>query len=286
MPTKEKRSRSSAHVKYLSPNVREEEIDSEKAKEYLALNRPGNRHIVKRNVDYLTREMLSHRFVALNGDTIRFTSDGKLADGQHRLQAVILSGKTYRFLVVRGVTEEAFPTIDGGRKRQVSDWLSMPDSPFYVPHYHVAVASALRWVLLWDKYQSFLSKEVTTTTERLESLKKYPGLPAHVIAYAGGKAGLRMSPAMLGACHFILARQNKDAAEEFMRSLVDGLELKAGDPQYTVRQWIIKNRTGEPSSRFSQYAGHLILRAWNLWRRGEKIANVKAPETKPDTLEK
>jgi hypothetical protein len=262
--------------------VTEEEIGPQKATEYLSLNRPGNRHLIKRNIDYLVREMEEHRFISLNGDTIRFTSDGLLADGQHRLHALILSNSTYRFLVVRGVSEEAFPTIDGGRKRQVADWLSMPGTPYYVPHYHVAVGSALRWVLLWETYHSFLSKETTTTTERLEALGKHPGLAALVIGYAGGKAGLRMSSAMLGACHYILGGQNKISAEEYMRSIVEGLELKTGDATYTVRQWIIKNRPNNSSNKFTQYAGHLILRGWNIWRRGEQIANFKVPEQRPE----
>jgi hypothetical protein len=287
--TKEKRlsARSVGHTKYHTESVREEEIGPAKAQEYLALNRVGNRHITRRRVEALARDMESLRFVELNGDTIKFTADGKLADGQHRLSALILAGKTYRFLVVRGVTEEAFSTIDAGKPRAVSDWLSMADTPFYVPHYHVPVASALRWVLMWDTYQNFLSKEVTTTAQRLEALKRYPGLGAYVISYAGGKSGLRMSASMLGACHFIINRQNKELAEEFMRALVDGLELKAGDPAHTVRQWIIRNRTSNTSNRFTQFCGHLILRAWNMWRRGEKVANIKSPETRPDVpLEK
>jgi hypothetical protein len=47
----------------------------------------------------------------------------------------------------------------------------------------------------------------------------------HAVAYAGGKSALKMSPAMLAACHTILHGRSMKAADEFMESLVTGLEL-------------------------------------------------------------
>lgn len=52
---------------------------------------------------------------------IVFYEDGSLADGQHRLFAIVLSGVTIRFLVRRGLKREDGLNIDTGRPRNVVD---------------------------------------------------------------------------------------------------------------------------------------------------------------------
>jgi hypothetical protein len=56
-----------------------------------------------------------------NGDTIRFYQDGALADGQNRLAAIALSGKTIEVIIVYGLARKAIVTIDGGKPRYASD---------------------------------------------------------------------------------------------------------------------------------------------------------------------
>jgi hypothetical protein len=70
-----------------------------------------------------------------------------------------------------------------------------------------------------------------------------------------------------------------------MDALVMGTELKVGDPAYTARQWILKNRV-RPSYTFTITAGNIILRGRNLWRKGESWANIKQPDMRVDALEK
>lgn len=60
-----------------------------------------------------------------NGDTIRFTRSGALIDGQHRLRAIVRSGLPQSMIVVRGLGEEAFETIDVGRPRTVAQLINV-----------------------------------------------------------------------------------------------------------------------------------------------------------------
>lgn len=61
----------------------------------------------------------------LNGESIKFDTDGNLLDGQHRLYAIIKAGIGVRTLVTRGLDREVFVTIDIGKKRTASDCLGM-----------------------------------------------------------------------------------------------------------------------------------------------------------------
>lgn len=262
-------------------DIRQEEIGPKEAEAYLGLNKKGNRKLIRRNLDWLVREMQTGRFQANNGDTIRFNTKGELIDGQHRLNAIIAAQKTYLFIVVRGVPEEAFPTIDEGVHRTVKDYLSgIPGT-----HYHNETGSSIRWVMLWYNVGSFRRKPFFTTTEKLAWLKDNPGLRPLIYNYGTKRSALRMSISMQAACHFIIGERNPKLVDDYMTSLLEGLELRRGDPRYTVREWIIKNRHAG-SLYFTANAGHVILRGWNHWRRGESWANVKQPDLPPEGIDK
>ena len=261
--------------------VAQEQIGPEEAEKYLGLNKVGNRKLIKRNIDWLMREMETGRFQPLNGDTIRFNTKGELIDGQHRLHCLILTGKSYPFLVVRGVAEAAFPTIDEGVTRTVKDYLGMIPGA----HYHNETGSAIRWTMLWFNIGSFLRKPFFTTTEKLGWFKDHQGLQPLVYHYGTKRSALRMSMAMQATCHYIIGERNPKLVDDYMTALLDGLELQRGDPRYTAREWIIKNRQAG-SLYFTAHAGHVILRGWNHWRRGESWANVKQPDIPPENIEK
>jgi len=60
-----------------------------------------------------------------NGEAIIIADVGLLNDGQHRLMAVIATGKTIEVMVVVGVPRESRMTLDVGKARTVADFLGM-----------------------------------------------------------------------------------------------------------------------------------------------------------------
>ena len=76
----------------------------------------------------------------MTGDPIKFSSDGRLLDGQHRLEACEIAGLPISTHVVFGVDPGAFTTIDTGRSRSASDALAIEGVRNYQE-----VAGALRF---------------------------------------------------------------------------------------------------------------------------------------------
>ncbi len=109
---------------------------AEKILERNTLNRP----LKKGHAERLTRDMKNDKW-RMNGETIKITTDGQLLDGQHRLWAVIESGKTVPMLIIEGLDPECMPTIDTGRPRSFGDVLAI-DGKRNV----TTAASALRWL--------------------------------------------------------------------------------------------------------------------------------------------
>lgn len=98
-------------------------ITPEKAKELLKYN-DLNRPIRKNIVDYYSNQMLNGQWT-LSGQTISLTYDGRLIDGQHRLAAIIKSGKSIYCNIARNVPEESFVNYDRLRSRSTGDVLGI-----------------------------------------------------------------------------------------------------------------------------------------------------------------
>ena len=104
------------------PNIRIgiERITPSIAKKMLVANinnRDKKRESIKRGID-------SGQW-RLNGETIVFSDDGVLLDGQNRLTACVESGIAIDTIVVRGVKQDAQLTMDQGVRRTLADYLKM-----------------------------------------------------------------------------------------------------------------------------------------------------------------
>jgi len=89
----------------LGLEVTVETITPEMAEAYLGFNHQ-HREIKSAKVGKFAAEMMEENW-QLNGKTIVFDGEKKLLNGQHRLTAVVLSGKSLTTLVVRGINKEA-----------------------------------------------------------------------------------------------------------------------------------------------------------------------------------
>ena len=95
-------------------------IDPEFARVLLEMNTNNRPKSIKLIREY-AEDMVAGKW-KLNGETIKITADGsKILDGQHRLEACILSGTPFDTYFVEVEDASSFDTIDIGRKRTGSD---------------------------------------------------------------------------------------------------------------------------------------------------------------------
>lgn len=88
------------------------------AAEYLKQN-TANRNFMPSASAIYHRDMQDNDWV-ITHEGIAFTESGILADGQHRLTAIVNSGVSCWFLVTRGLTEKAIEVINRGRLRTLA----------------------------------------------------------------------------------------------------------------------------------------------------------------------
>jgi hypothetical protein len=230
----------------------------------------SNRPISKGHVKYLAKEMSEERF-GLNGDTIVFADDRSLMNGQHRLHAVIASGKTVRVLIVRGIPRAFFPTYDTQRKRNGADILSS-HSVSNAKH----VSAALGVVDIYLKKRTPNYRHSPFEIEQL--FLEHPNIVESVTTWSDTKKLLHNRIA--AGLHYLFATIDREAADDFFESLISGENLDRTSPIYLLRERLISNRMSR-SKLHSNYISALIIKTWNAHRRGQSIGTLKHQTGEP-----
>lgn len=97
-----------------------EVVTPEKAEKWLNQN-TNNRHMRPGVAEKYSNDMQAGNWTEDNPQPIIFYEDGSLADGQHRLWAIVDSGVSLRFLIVRGMPQAAALNLDTGASRTLVD---------------------------------------------------------------------------------------------------------------------------------------------------------------------
>lgn len=236
------------------------------AAEWLVRN-DHNRRVRAAVVRQYARDMRAGRWL-MTGEAIKFSADGRLIDGQHRLYAVLDAATTVDMLVITGLTDESQDVMDTGSKRGAADMLTLGG-------YTNAslLAAATKWIILHDEdrlYTDRANRSVTHADVR-DYIRRNPELE-DVVSLAGSvKSRIDLQPAILAAALWIITRADREEAAEFLSRWADGIDLSAGSPILALRnrlRQIKKNRTRvEPEALLS-----LTVRAWNAWRDGRTLA--------------
>lgn len=101
-------------------------VTPEEAKRILSENFTKQRHVRENTVQKYADDMINNRWDFNNPQPIIISDTGKLLDGQHRLLAVIRSGKAIPFYFAIGVPENTYLSIDTNDPRKVTDRIDVP----------------------------------------------------------------------------------------------------------------------------------------------------------------
>lgn len=201
-----------------------------------------NRPISRANVEFIKSEMMGGSF-KVNGSTIVISSDGVLLDGQHRLQAISELEITIPAIVVRGVSDTVFSTIDTGKSRSHRDVFNSKKVK-----YANEVSVACRKIL--DEFQSKReyvqnSKVKLSNTDVFEfyyknkdELDNMAEFCAHLYTTETKTVVMSTAIAML----FLLSKEDRQKARSFIRELYTGTKENISDAALILRKRLINHK--------------------------------------------
>lgn len=239
--------------------------------EMLLARNPDNRTISARTVEVYVSDISEGRW-DLNGEALKISSCGSLNDGQHRCTAVVQSGRSISTLVTFGLRRESRLTEGQGKARTPGDYLSMMG----VKEANVTAATA-SFVFQFENYGELIGPSSQsrrpTKGQTLESLKKHPEIVESVAFVPSRNAILIGGKSLVAFCHWLIARQDKAGADEFITRLMRGDGLEIGDPIHTVRERLMSPKNKKLLSRNDKALS--ILKAWELYRRNRQSSRIQ-----------
>jgi hypothetical protein len=274
--------------------VRVENIDPDRAAKLLACN-GKNRPISPRIVDQLSADIEEDAF-EFNGDTICLSSEGILLDGQHRLSAIIQSGRAVPCIVVYGLDPTVSDTIDQGKPRSVKDILALsygirPDNAGLI----VGIATVLAPESV-RKSRPKLAESVFSTHQELAPwatwAKAVSSNSVRVPAPSNRRSLVSgMQPSPIGALAVHMVRQGADAdlVRQFFEQISSGMFSDAD--QGTVITALRKrqqsgapliNNGGTPTPLFLEFATY--INAYARYVSYEPVGKIQAPRGRFSTL--
>ena len=176
------------------------------------------------------------------GETIQFSTDGQLMDGQHRLLALLVSNTSQTFNFVYGINKEAFDVIDSGKTRSFADVAQIKG--YSDP---LALTSLARFVIANSLDGSLDPQEKRfrcggayqiTKSQVLTFLEHNPDLPNYLTRYR--KCSI-ISPVTAAFCNWLLTKDNETAALEYLDNIIFGYNLKPNTIQSYVHNKLMRN---------------------------------------------
>lgn len=240
-------------------------------------NNPDNRNITQVKLRHYVSAMKKGLW-PLNGETIIISKEGLLNDGQHRCLAVIEADVTIAATFFFGADRDTRTTVDMGAARTAAHLLGMEGLPNAA--YRGAIA---RWLLAYEEsdgkslggvnsFSSFDNYQRARHDVALGEAASFAGSHTSQLKMIG------LQPAVAGAVLYILRNICEQDADAYLTSVVAGENIARGDPAYAVRTRLM-SMARNPAYRFE-----ILLRGWNAYRQGRKMASVQTFDRLPELV--
>lgn len=215
----------------------------------------------------------------LNGEPIIFDKKGRLQSGQHRLQAVVLAGKGIWSVVVRGAEPESIYSLDSGRRRRMTDVLTLRGEKDTAN-----LGAAITW---WWRYTvgAMDRNESATTTHLLKVLDETPSIRESLAQGRRIHQALGFSCGLMTALYMAFSEKDQEDADFFVEQLVTQANLDVSDPAYALVRWARNAR--QDTRRPSQVVvAAVTVKAWNAFREHRVIRSLtfKGNEEFPEVV--
>jgi hypothetical protein len=232
-----------------------------------------NRKISPRHVEAIAKDMESGNW-KFNGDAIRFSSNGNLVDGQHRLEGCVLSGKSFKSIVIRNIDDSAMRTIDSGKRRTYGDHLRIRGY-----ENASAIGTTISFLIMIAAQTPKLqgSKHIFTTADYDAVLEKHKDV---IESVALAKSTFHRSDALLAAIHYVATYTGYgDQADSFLQSWRDGQINYDDDPVIYIRNLLLKELTKVNKMKV-EHKNRLIMLSWQKFQKFDIIKNARLSSVK------
>jgi len=232
-----------------------------------------NRPLKKNNVKKLAKAMLANEW-NYDGTPLSFDKYGTLLNGQHRLFAIINSGKSLVFKVTTGLLTSMFATMDSGNNRTLSDGLAI--AGYKNPKLLSLTTNFLYRFLLGQTAETGSGGQVQLNVNeavKFIEVKPFSIDAVDFVMQNRKKDNVKIIPnQMIGGLYLLFHEKDVESANIFFEGLLTGASLDSTSPILQTRNRFLKAKE-IPHGRGLSHGDmtKLIVNGWNQFRRNERV---------------
>lgn len=209
----------------------------------------------------------------LNGASVVLSKELKVLDGRARLLACVQSNVPFKTLLIKGIDEDAFETIDSVRKRRLSDVLTIRRFP-----HGRALAAALRIICAYQNSSIAYPRNVSPIV-LLDLIETYPEIRDSVVP------SLRAAPLLPHgsgiALHYLFSLADPRKCDQFFAQIGTAPLPSDDAPAARLRQ-VLEELRARGGYRKQLYVIAVSIKAWNAFLAGKPVKQLRyAPEREP-----
>ena len=223
----------------------------------------ANRSLNEAHADRLAVDMK-------NGDwrqtyePVRFNKKGELTDGQHRLSAVVRSGKAQEFYVAAGLDAKAMAVTDTGRSRTFADVQAIAGEKNARK-----LAAVAKQVYYLDIGKATASGPAVSHAQLDRTVKAHVGL-RDAVEKVAAVSGIQPH-AQIAAVYCLAREKHQRKADQWLEALQLGEDLAKGHPALVVRNKLISNRgAGSKLQLRGPSVAAFLINGWNAFLNNTK----------------
>lgn len=251
-------------------------IQPQVARRMIATMNKANRPVRAAQRAFLGEQM-SEGLFTFNGESIVLSVGGRILNGQHRLLAAGDSDTPIEVLLVFGIPDDTFATLDQVSARSGSDAIHVSGGVS-----GSITAGAIRQLDNYDNGGTIGQRNIVASvsgklsnTRLLDLAKKYKKLEVSVRRAQIFYKNCRLSPpSVVAALHYLFSKVDAASAEEFFEIVESGIEAgrkydkPLADSAGQLRKTLINHATGVRKAD-SETLAALWIKAWNAFMRGD-----------------
>lgn len=250
-------------------------ISPDTARFWLSEMNLDNRRLDKGKAKSYSKRIKSKEWM-LNGEPIIVSNTGRLLNGQHRLQGVVLSGQSVLFDVRFGISSEAFDTIDNGKPRSTADVFHISN----IPNANNCAAT-VRKVLGLNANYTQEGVSVESKPSNRECLDWYNSnkdngidefVKEGVLYY--NTSGRILTASEFAAYSWCMSNVDSDKSYDFIKKLATGANVGMDSPVYKLREILLKEKMNNRSSMTQSLKRALIIKSWNFYLKGKTVKRL------------
>lgn len=208
----------------------------------------------------------------VNGETLIFDKEGKLLDGQHRLQAVLLAKQAIVSNVCFGVEPKAKMSIDQGKARSTGDVLGL-----HGMKNANAVASVARHVISYYRNDgtTFGRAGNVTTAEIVDEMSRRPTIEAALqwaVQFQKLNEGV-LTPSQIAIVYMILEPIYGPEVTFFLERVGLGDNIGARHPAFAVRKRLRLKKDGKRAS--NAVVAEVLMRGFIAFHEGRELDHIQ-----------